>query len=735
MNETVLNQAIGEKMSKEEYEALKKRLAHLASAYYDDDEPEVSDHDYDMLMIQLKACEKANPSWVTADSISQVIGGTASSKFTNVTHDVPMLSIQDVFDKESVKEWVEMVKKTHPDAEFTVEHKIDGLSCTLRYETKDTEPYDEANCVYYDLVLAETRGNGFIGEDVTENVMQIPDVPKRLFLSHDVYGESFQLRGEIYMSHENFDKFNAAQIAAGKKTAANPRNLAAGTLRQKDAALVKERGLGMFIFRVQKVEGAVLDVLTRTQYDAMQALMKAGFDTVLNYYAEDFETIDKIIDQFEKHKDGRFGYDLDGAVVKVNQIAYQDDFTGSSKYMNGHIAYKYPQEEKKARVTDIDVALGRTGKLTFTAVVCDDETGGPLKMCGTDVSRVTLHNMDYIRERHIGIGGVYGIFKSGEIIPKLTTTVFKEPEKIFEVPTVCPFCGAPIVNDGGTDYYCSNDDCKERAIQQMDYFVGRDQMDIEGLSIETIRFLDANGYINASAPASLYYQADEYAEGGVFAKLDNTGKVLENENGWSTKSVSNLVAAINKSRETDFIRVMAAIGLPSVGHGQAKLLKKAIEKYDGTEATYFSRLVEMYANGYDFSTIEGFGDVIKKTLDDFCQGFLDLAFPTKNHYAQRYVDLFDSLNPLYIEQVAGEQPLEGLTFVVTGSFENYKPRTLLEKEIEALGGKVSGSVSSKTSYLINNDTTSSSGKNKKAMEIGVKIISETEYRKLAGLEA
>lgn len=734
MNEIELNTALGERLSKKDYEKLKNKLMDLARAYYDDDAPKVSDHEYDMLMVQLKACEKKNPSWVTDDSISQVIGGTASSKFSKVTHDVPMLSIEDVFNKESVKEWMENVKTNYPDAGFTVEEKIDGLSCTLRYKTNDTEPYDEANCVCYDLVLAETRGNGIIGEDVTENVLQIPDVPKRLFLSHDLYGDSFQVRGEIYMKHENFEKFNEKEVKAGRKPAANPRNLAAGTLRQKEAVLVKERGLNMFIFRVQKVEGATRDILTRTQYEAMQILKKDGFKTAICGFARTFEEVEALIDEYETHKDGRFGYDIDGAVVKIDVIEHQDDFSTSSKYIPGHIAYKYPQKEQKARVTDIDVALGRTGKLTFTAVVCDDETGEPLQMCGTSVSRVTLHNMDYIRERHIGIGGVYGIFKSGEIIPKLTETIYKEPERLFEVPTVCPFCGSPIVNLGSTDYFCSNDNCKERAIQQLDYFVGRDQMNIEGLSIESIRFLDSKGYINASAPASLYFQAEKWHEDGVFAKLGKPEIHLENEDGWSEKSVENLVTAIDKSRTSDFIRVLASFGLPNVGHGQAKLLKKAIEKFDGKEANYFGRLLEMYKAGYDFSKIEGFGDVIKKTLNDFCQSILDLGIPDKDHTAQKYVDLLDAVDILFIEEkAAGASSLEGLTFVVTGSFENYKPRKLLEDEIESLGGKVSGTVSAKTSYLINNDTTSSSGKNKKAKELGVKIISEQEYRAMAYL--
>ncbi len=739
MNEIKVNQTIGEKFKKEEYLSLKERIAELASLYYDDDAPEVSDHEYDMMMVQLKAAEKKHPEWVESDSITQVIGGTASSKFTKVTHDVPMLSIEDVFDKESVKEWIDKVKSVHPDATFTVEEKIDGLSCTLRYKTFDTEPYDEANCVYYKLVLAETRGNGLIGEDVTENVLQIESIPHKLFLPHGVYGEEFQVRGEIYMPKENFERYNKEHP---EKPAANPRNLAAGTLRQKDASLVKERGLSMFIFNVQKVEGANYDILTKTQVDGLFALKKDGFPIVNCQYGENFEDVHVIIDFIESVR-SKLSYDIDGAVIKINQKKYQDDFQGTAKYSAGHVAYKYPQTEQKARVMDVDVAIGRTGKLTFTAVVCDDETGLPLQMCGTEVSRVTLHNMDYIRERHIGIGGVYGIIKSGEIIPKLTETVYKEPEKIFEVPEVCPFCGSPIVNLGSTDYFCSNNDCEERAIHQMEYFVGRDQMNIDGLSIETIRFLHDKCFINAWDPSVLYEKAADYeTEGDVFETDGGENPLrLSNMPGWSDKSVKNLVDAINKSRNTTFDRVMVSLGLSSIGHGQVKLLKREIEKViknavkntgsAKTEFDYFEVLMKMYDTGYDFSSIEGFGPVIVKNLTDWIRVYLPAVFDSDDGYEVSFANLYRELNVekfiLDTNTADTSDALAGLTFVITGSVHEYKNRNEFKDSVEARGGKVSGSVSSKTSFLVNNDAESTSGKNKTAKELGIEIISEDEF--------
>ena len=454
-------------MNKNEYLELQTKIKELAKAYYDEDAPKVSDEQYDDLMRQIKAAEKEHPDWVTKDSITQMIGGVASTKFQKVEHDVPMLSIEDVFDKESVKEWVENVKSVHPDATFTIEEKIDGLSCTLRYKAIDTESRDEYSRMNYKLVLAETRGNGLIGEDVTENVLQIKDVPHEPFLPHDIFGDEFQIRGEIYMTKANFERYNKEHP---EKPAANPRNLAAGTLRQKDVALVKERGLSMFIFNVQKVEGASDSTLTETQIDGLFTLKayEHGFSIVNHQYGKNFEDVDAIIDFIESTRD-ELSYDIDGAVVKVNQKAYQDDFKGTAKYSAGHIAYKYPQTEKRARLIDVEVGIGRTGKLSFTGVVCDDETGLPLSMCGTEVNRVTLNNMDYIREHHIGIGGVYGIIKSGEIIPKLTDTIYREPKTVYEVPKTCPFCGEPIENRGSVDYFCSNNDCSERKLHQLEY--------------------------------------------------------------------------------------------------------------------------------------------------------------------------------------------------------------------------------------------------------------------------
>lgn len=727
-------------MTKEQYLELQKKMKVYAASYYNQDAPIISDMEYDALMRSIKEAEKEHPDWVTKDSITQNIGGVASSKFSKVEHDVPMLSIEDVFDKGSVKEWVENVKRVHPDATFAVEEKIDGLSCTLRYQHVEVPVLDNPDELYHDqyrLVLAETRGNGFVGEDVTENALQVEGVPSMIVAPHDTFGDEFQVRGEIYMKHEDFERYNKEHP---DKPAANPRNLAAGTLRQKDATLVRERGLHMFIFRVQKVDGAVLDNLTKTQYDAMNILSK-WFDTVLCYHARTFEHINACIDEFETHKDGRFGYDIDGAVVKVNEIAYQNDFVGTSKYSAGHIAYKYPQIEKRARVTGVDVAIGRTGKLTFTACVCDDETGRPLQMCGTEVSRVTLHNMEYIRDNHIGIGGVYGIIKSGEIIPKLTGSIYREPEKVYEVPEVCPFCGEPIENRGSVDYFCSNKDCSERGLRQLEYFCGRNQMNIDGVSAEMIRFLMENEFIEGDGPEELYFMANEYNSTEHITNIWE--QPLDDMEGWGKTSVKKMVDAINKSRKTTFERVLVAQGIPNIGHGQAKLLKKAIEKFapnivstknEDRECDYFEILLAMYEYpDYDFSEIEGFGPIIVKNLCEWINTFLPAVFGNdgcnetfKGLYKELEIETF----MVSSNKDDKDATFEGLTFCCTGSVIRFKNRDALYAWIEGLGGKTTGSVSKKTSYLINNDVNSTSGKNKKAKELGVPIITEDELVKM-----
>ena len=369
---------------RKEYDALVKEIKHHMDLYYNQDEPEISDYEYDKLMQRLKEIEKENPEFVTKASPSQIVGGTAKREAgVKVTHNVPMLSIEDVFNKEDVSAWIEKVHLMHPEASFSVEQKIDGLSMSLRY-TKD-----ESDGKLH-LSLAETRGDGLIGEDVTLNALVIPDVKQVLDLPYDY----LELRGEVYMSHESFDKFNETQEMLGKKLSANPRNLAAGTLRQLDPEITRSRGLKMFIFNIQ--DGPM--ELMQSHCKGLDILENAGVKTVFHKECSTASDVLNAIDTIGDMREN-LDFDLDGAVIKIDQVQWRNDFPSGSKYSSGHIAYKYPPEERVVVMDEILVDVGRTGKLTFTGSFHDKETGKPARLCGTSVSRATLHNQDYIRER------------------------------------------------------------------------------------------------------------------------------------------------------------------------------------------------------------------------------------------------------------------------------------------------------------------------------------------------
>ena len=403
----------------QEYSELKKTIDYHMDRYYNQDEPEISDYEYDKLMIRLKEIEKEHPEWVTSDSPSQKIGGTVKREAgVKVTHNVPMLSIEDVFSEDAVCAWIDKVHAMHPDCTFSVETKIDGLSMSLRY-------VKEADGKLH-LQLAETRGDGLIGEDVTANARVVGDVLQVIDLPYD----SLELRGEVYMSHEDFEKYNEEQERLEKKTAANPRNLAAGTLRQLDTSITKKRGLKMFIFNVQDGPDEIMESHGR----GMDILKAAGVPVVYHKICKTKEEVVRAIDEIGRMRE-ELPYDIDGAVVKIDHIAFRQEFPAGSKYSSGHIAYKYPPEEKVIVMDDILVDVGRTGKLTFTGIFHDPETGKPARLCGTSVSRATLHNQDYITQMNVGIGGEYKLFKSGEIIPKLNGCV-KAPEHVFEAPKV-----------------------------------------------------------------------------------------------------------------------------------------------------------------------------------------------------------------------------------------------------------------------------------------------------------
>nr|WP_330370115.1 NAD-dependent DNA ligase LigA [Butyrivibrio sp. MC2021] len=664
---------------KKEYDELVKTIKHHMDLYYNQDAPEISDYEYDQLMQRLKAIEKDNPSFVTEDSPSKIIGGTAKREAgVKITHNVPMLSIEDVFNKEDVKAFVNKVHAVHPGALFSVEQKIDGLSLSLRYNKGDDGKMH--------LIMAETRGDGLIGEDVTANALVIPDIQQTLELPYDY----LELRGEVYMSHEAFERFNETQEKLGKKIAANPRNLAAGTLRQLDPEITRSRGLKMFVFNIQDGPAE----LRASHCNGLDELEKAGVKTVYHRLCKNADEICDAIDEIGNMREN-LEFDLDGAVIKVDNILWREDFPAGSKYSAGHIAYKYPPEERIVVMDEILVDVGRTGKLTFTGSFHDRETGKAARLCGTSVSRATLHNQDYITQMQIGIGGEYKLFKSGEIIPKLNGCV-KAPEVVYTTPSVCPVCGGHLVREEDTaDIRCINPTCPAQVRRTIAYFTSRDAMNIMGLGDTLVDALVSEGYLkDYSDIYKLGQHRDELIEKGIIGKEKNTDKLL---------------GEIEKSKENDPVRLLTALAIRNVGKSTAREIMK-----------HFDNLMDLTKVTVDgFLQIPDIGETTANDLYEF--------FHEKSNL--RILETMQNLglNMTMEKDEDASDKLSGMTIVVTGTLP-----TLGRKEAEELivknGGKASGSVSKKTSLVLAGEAAGS--KLTKAQELGIRIIDETEFLEL-----
>lgn len=657
-------------MSSKEYEELKRVIDYHMDRYYNLDDPEITDAEYDALMRQLKAAEREHPEWVTPDSPSRKIGGEARREAgVKVAHNVPMLSIEDVFTKEDVVSWVEKVLELHPDAEFSVEEKIDGLSMTLRYENGA-------------LTLAETRGDGHIGEDVTANARVIPDVKQQL--ASDV--PYLELRGEVYMDHEDFERYNREMEELEKKPAANPRNLAAGTLRQLDVNVTKKRGLRMFVFNVQDGPAA----FSARHAEGLDALAALGVPVVRHTLCRSSGEVLAAIDAIGERR-GSLPYDIDGAVVKLDQRSYRDDFPAGTKYSAGHIAYKYPPEERPVVLDSVEATIGRTGKMGFIGHVRDRETGLPARLCGTNVSRVTLHNQDYIREMHIGIGGVYYLKKAGDIIPRITG-VAEEPPAVYEAPLFCPVCGEKVVREENTaDIRCVNAACPAQLSRTISYFCSIDCMNIMGLGETLIAALIREGFLRSYA--DIYFLKDhreELIEKGLIGREKNTDRLL---------------AAIEASKENEPWRLLAALGIRNVGRATAREIMNHFDSLDALAEADEEALL----------AVPDIGETTAECLTDFFRN-------------ERNAAVLRTLKEagLTFANPAAEKTsdrLSGLTVVITGTLP-----TLGRKEAEELivrsGGRCTGSVSRKTSLLLAGENAGS--KLDKARKLGIRVITEAE---------
>ncbi len=665
-------------MTQKEYLELQQTIREHMDRYYNQDAPIISDYEYDQMMLRLKAEEKEHPEWVTKDSPTQVVGGTFKREAgVKVTHDVPMLSIEDVFTKEEVASWVHKVQSRYPDAGFSVEVKVDGLSMSVRYEGGTDGKLH--------LILAESRGDGLVGEDVTVNARVISDVRQVIDLPYD----SLELRGEVYMDHEAFEEFNREMLQNGKKEAANPRNLAAGTLRQLDPEITRRRGLRMFVFNVQRGPKELMESHTA----ALNLLEEKGVPVVYHQSCRTAEEVLRAIDAIGDMRES-LPFDLDGAVVKLDDISLREEFPSGSKYSSGHIAYKYPPQERVVTMDRILVDVGRTGKLTFTGEFHDSETGKAARLCGTSVSRATLHNQDYIRQMKIGIGGKYRLFKSGEIIPKLNGCV-QEPAEIYTAPEVCPVCGEPLVREEDTaDIRCVSPSCPAQLVNTIAYFASRSCMNIMGLGDTLVDALVKEGYLKNYA--DIYHLKDhreELIEKGIIGRTKNTDKVL---------------AAIEASKDNSPVLLLTGLGIRNCGRAAAREILSVYDSLDALAA----------AGTEDLTKISDIGETTAGCIHDFFAG------KTNRRVLQELKDAGVRMQMDQTKSDAGAaNALEGLTVVVTGTLPTLS-RKEAEELIYAAGGKPTGSVSKKTSYVVAGESAGS--KLDKALQLGVPVITEEQ---------
>ncbi len=655
------------------YDELKKTIEYHNDRYYNQDDPEISDYEYDMLMQELKLIEKAHPEYITPDSPSQHIGGHAKREAgVLVRHRVPMLSLQDVFSRDEVADFVESMQEQLTDPEFVVEYKIDGLSMALRYENGS-------------LVTAITRGDGILqGEDVTVNAKVIKDVKNKL--KEPI--EYLEVRGEVYMTNEAFERVNEMQELRGKKTFANPRNCAAGTLRQLDSRITKERQLSMFVFNIQDIRGQ--NITTHSQ--GYEYLKKQGIKVINDYQVcKTFSQVWEAIEKIGNNRD-QLGYDIDGAVVKINSFADRLQLGQTAKVPRWAIAYKYPPEEKETKLLDIELSVGRTGRITPTAIF------EPVRLCGTTVSRATLHNQDFIDHLDIRIGDTIVVYKSGEIIPKIkSVNKNKRPENTepYHIGHTCPVCGFPTYQEEGTvDIKCSNPHCSSKLIRNVLNFVGRDAMDIKGFGLAYVETLIDHGYIHDVSD--------------IYTLKDKRQELLDHKIIGLQKSTDNLLNAIEKSKENDAVKILTALGISNIGKAAAKSLMKRFKTIDNLMNASYAQLIEV-------------NDIGDTTANILIQYFKD----TTNREVIGRLKAYGLHMEIDGQNVSAK--LEGLTFVVTGTLP-----TLGRKEatalIESHGGKVTGSVSKKTNYLLAGENAGS--KMTKAQAIGVAVIQEEDLFKM-----
>lgn len=649
---------------------LEDQIRYHNNRYYNEDAPEITDYEYDSLTRELRKLEAQHPELMSADSPTQRVGGVAKRKAgVLVRHNVPMLSLMDVFSKEDVYDFVKDMTEKLDAPEFVVEYKIDGLSMSLRYENGN-------------LVMAETRGDGIeFGEDVTANAREIKDVVEFIPDAPDY----LEIRGEVYMKNDDFDAVNQRQELMGKKLFANPRNCAAGTLRQLDPAILRERPLSMFVFNLQQVRGMEFE----THSKCYEFLKSKGVPIIEEYRI--CHTADEVWDAITAigEKRGELKYDIDGAVVKLNRYSDREALGATAKVPRWAIAYKYPPEEKEAVITDIELTVGRTGRINPTAVFT------PVRLCGTNVSRATLHNQDFIDELGIGIGDTVTVFKSGEIIPKIKSVDHtKRPPDVrnYIIPDICPVCGSKTVREADTaNIICTSSSCPAQRVRNLIHFASRDAMDIKGLGTKAIEKLVEEDYIeNVSDLYHLSEHRDELIEKGIVGKQKNTDKLL---------------SSLEASKANSADKLLTGLGILNVGPSAAKAL---LTSYNDIET-----LMDKAAD--ELTLVEDIGEISANCIVDYF---------SKEENRKLIASLKESGVNLKMELPRAQgSALSGKTIVITGTLPNMSRKEASDM-ITANGGKVTGSVSKKTDYVLAGENAGS--KLDKANSLGIKVISESE---------
>lgn len=651
-----------------------KRIAYLRETlnyhihkYYVENTNEISDYEYDMLMRELTDLENAYPELITADSPSRRVSGEADgNQFGSVSHQVRMESLQDAFSYEEIRDFDRRVKEVCPDAVYVVEPKIDGLSVSIEYHEGVFE-------------IGSTRGDGDVGENVTANLRTIRSIPLKINKNLPL----IEVRGEVYMPREVFGRLSEAQDRNGEKPFKNPRNAAAGSLRQKNPKITSERQLDIFTFNIQRLQGEEIS----SHKQALDYLRELGFKTVPFY--KECGSIDEVIEEIKRIGEIRdtLSFDIDGAVVKVNSFSDRAKLGSTAKFPKWAAAFKYPPEEKETVLLEVEVNVGRTGVLTPTGIF------EPVTLAGTSVSRATLHNEDYIKEKDIRIGDRVVLSKAGDIIPEVVRVIsHKENSVLYKLPETCPSCGSKTVREEGeAAVRCINPECPAQLIRNLIHFCSRDAMDIEGLGDALAQSLIETGLVKATPDIYALKKED-------IASMERMGE----------KSAENLIAAIEKSKENDLSKFLYALGIRHIGLKASKLLCDKFGNIDGI----------MKASKEDILSVEGFGEIMADSLTEFMSrdGTKDII--------RRFRSF--GVNTESRKQVKDSR-FQGMTFVLTGALSEFT-RDEASAIIESFGGKTSSSVSKKTSCVLAGEDAGS--KLRKANELGIKVISEKEFSEM-----